>query len=337
MMIDRLWSGDMAEIQILCKESVIAEALGTFGAIVENAQNTFCDLLENGNEDFLEVIAFFEKWPLKGMEIGNLFLEIDPFLTRDDFFKKLMALDALELQYHILSEEIPRETIQSALEDRGVLENFISESPYIHESRFEDILWVFHNPDKLKHYIELGLSQSVQWNVEHRNEMEAKIKLFLEFSEKQLQKVAPLEYAQQLMGKKFKRISSYKQYIFIPLYYSHLNCMRFFNDECLIVLDRVGSDGQITTADDLGRALKVLSDPTRLEILSFISNRPAYGIELSDKFNVSRPTISHHLEQMNSVGLVHVERVKNTKYYSLNKRRYRELIQELNTFLLKDE
>jgi ArsR family transcriptional regulator, arsenate/arsenite/antimonite-responsive transcriptional repressor len=53
--------------------------------------------------------------------------------------------------------------------------------------------------------------------------------------------------------------------------------------------------------------LKALADPVRLRLMSLIASHPggeACVCDLSDAFDLSQPTISHHLKVLHEVGLL---------------------------------
>ncbi len=52
---------------------------------------------------------------------------------------------------------------------------------------------------------------------------------------------------------------------------------------------------------------KALGDTTRFAIASLIARNPQTATELSQKLDVSKPTISHHLEALRSAGLLEEE------------------------------
>ena len=58
--------------------------------------------------------------------------------------------------------------------------------------------------------------------------------------------------------------------------------------------------------DRLTSMLKALSDPTRLEILRTIAAQPGpvCACDVVDRFDLSQPTISHHLKVLRDSGLV---------------------------------
>ncbi len=74
-----------------------------------------------------------------------------------------------------------------------------------------------------------------------------------------------------------------------------------------LVREPVGS----AAATELSAAFKALGDPVRLRLLSLIASRDggeACVCELTDSFDLSAPTISHHLRVLREAGLVGSER-----------------------------
>ncbi|MBK1788995.1 ArsR/SmtB family transcription factor [Prauserella cavernicola] len=71
-------------------------------------------------------------------------------------------------------------------------------------------------------------------------------------------------------------------------------------------------------ADELARAFKALGDPVRLRLLSMIASREGGEIcvcELTPAFELSQPTISHHLKLLRQAGLIASERRGTWVYY----------------------
>ncbi|WP_433406673.1 ArsR/SmtB family transcription factor [Streptomyces sp. CA-146814] len=71
-------------------------------------------------------------------------------------------------------------------------------------------------------------------------------------------------------------------------------------------------------AAELSRMFKALSDPIRLRLLSLIASHEggeACVCDLVDPFDVSQPTISHHLKVLREAGLVGSERRGTWVYY----------------------
>jgi ArsR family transcriptional regulator len=68
----------------------------------------------------------------------------------------------------------------------------------------------------------------------------------------------------------------------------------------------------------LAPAFKALGDPVRLQLMSMIASAPGGEIcvcELTPAFDLSGPTISHHLKTLREAGLVDAERRASWVYY----------------------
>ncbi|MBR6242130.1 MAG: winged helix-turn-helix transcriptional regulator [Ruminococcus sp.] len=61
-----------------------------------------------------------------------------------------------------------------------------------------------------------------------------------------------------------------------------------------------------------------MSDPTRRAILSMLRTKDMTAGEISDQFEISGATVSHHLKILREAGLVISEKEKQTITYSLN-------------------
>lgn len=63
---------------------------------------------------------------------------------------------------------------------------------------------------------------------------------------------------------------------------------------------------------------EALADPTRRNILDLIRERPRLVGELADLLEVPQPNVSKHLRVLRKVGLVHVRREAQWRWYELN-------------------
>lgn len=63
---------------------------------------------------------------------------------------------------------------------------------------------------------------------------------------------------------------------------------------------------------------KALNDPTRREILELLKAKDLTAGEIADQFNISKPSISHHLDLLRQAGLVVSAKEGQFIYYSLN-------------------
>ncbi|WP_327702884.1 metalloregulator ArsR/SmtB family transcription factor [Streptomyces decoyicus] len=99
----------------------------------------------------------------------------------------------------------------------------------------------------------------------------------------------------------------------------------------LEVLGRTGQDGACCPgllsapldegqAVELAKVFKALGDPVRLRLLSMIASRAGGEVcvcDLTPAFDLSQPTISHHLKLLRQAGLIDCERRGTWVYYWL--------------------
>ncbi len=63
---------------------------------------------------------------------------------------------------------------------------------------------------------------------------------------------------------------------------------------------------------------KALNDPTRREILELLRQKDLTAGEIAEQFNISWPSVSHHLDLLKQARLVTAEKEGQYVYYSLN-------------------
>ena len=63
---------------------------------------------------------------------------------------------------------------------------------------------------------------------------------------------------------------------------------------------------------------KALNDTTRREIMELLKKSDLTAGEIADRFMISKPSISHHLDLLKQAGLVHSVKQGQYIYYSLN-------------------
>ena len=71
---------------------------------------------------------------------------------------------------------------------------------------------------------------------------------------------------------------------------------------------------------------KALSDKTRREILDLLKEQDLTAGEIADRFSISKPSISHHLNILKQANLVIDERQGQNISYSLNTSVFEEII-----------
>ncbi len=68
----------------------------------------------------------------------------------------------------------------------------------------------------------------------------------------------------------------------------------------------------------MNNLFKALNDPTRRQILDLLKEKDLTAGEIAEAFEISKPSISHHLDLLKQAGLVSTERNGQFILYSLD-------------------
>ncbi len=97
-----------------------------------------------------------------------------------------------------------------------------------------------------------------------------------------------------------------------------------------------------TVPDALLRALKALSDPTRLRILHYLTEEPLTPAQLARRLRLRAPTVTHHLKALRLAGLVQLtlamaEEGEEARHYATRSEAVAAAFDSLKGFLEKGE
>lgn len=82
----------------------------------------------------------------------------------------------------------------------------------------------------------------------------------------------------------------------------------------------------------LSQYLKILGDPTRIDILDLLKEKNYYAKELSDKLYITPATLSYHISQLHVCGFIGAYIEGRKTYYYLRKPGFEKVIEELTEF-----
>ena len=85
----------------------------------------------------------------------------------------------------------------------------------------------------------------------------------------------------------------------------------------------------------MNRVFKALNDPIRREILELLKERDMNAGEIAEHFNITKPSISHHLDLLKQADLVISTKNGQFVNYTLNSTVVDEIIQWLLNINLK--
>lgn len=82
---------------------------------------------------------------------------------------------------------------------------------------------------------------------------------------------------------------------------------------------------------DVALICKAMGDSSRLEIMRMISKEEKCACELLEAFDITQPTLSHHMKVLCECGLVHSRKDGKWVHYTLN----RATIEKFKDFISK--
>lgn len=71
---------------------------------------------------------------------------------------------------------------------------------------------------------------------------------------------------------------------------------------------------------------KALSDPTRRKIIELLNEKPLTAGEIADHFNMTKPSISHHLNLLKQADMITDEKKGQYVIYQLNTTVFQDIL-----------
>ncbi len=87
----------------------------------------------------------------------------------------------------------------------------------------------------------------------------------------------------------------------------------------------------IMKTEEISKISKAISEPKRIEIMLLTSEKEMCANDLLEKFDITQPTLSHHMKQLTECKLINVRKDGKLSYYSLN----RDCLREYTNFFKK--
>lgn len=81
--------------------------------------------------------------------------------------------------------------------------------------------------------------------------------------------------------------------------------------------------------EDKVKIFKALSDQNRLEIINILSCDEKCACEILENFDITQPTLSHHMKVLIDCGLVECRKRGTWNHYKLNSEKAKELMEFL--------
>ncbi len=111
--------------------------------------------------------------------------------------------------------------------------------------------------------------------------------------------------------------------------------MKFFNQEEIVELRHALLDA--SEYEKLSLLFKMFADPTRLKILTALSQNTLNVDNLKDIVNMSQSAISHQLSSLRKMDLVRTQKVGKNVYYSLADDHVMQIFQQALDHIQEDQ
>lgn len=328
---------------ISVKSAVAIELIAAIHYLSDRSHHSFSDKLANAMLNVLSVSSLKMLKNLAGMRLQGL--ELFEFVVKDRAFddiellmQKIEQYDDVNFIYTILGEVLDQKTVQQIMADRQELSKLLQEKPKQINDDEKGLEYLFYNTKSFKADIILLIKEMN--NSILLNKLDSLRDDYIKHIEKakaRLKDKKPIDVAQEIMERQFKRIFDYKEFYFIPSYFISPHKIRVFCADAQMVVFAMEQKENASNevGDRISLVFKIISDRTRLEILKAIIEEPTYGKLLAERLNLTTATISHHVEVLKSIKLITEKREKNIKYFEANEEEVKRLFKEGQAYLFE--
>jgi len=87
----------------------------------------------------------------------------------------------------------------------------------------------------------------------------------------------------------------------------------------------------------MGDVWSALADPTRRKILTLLKAQDLNAGEIAEQFNMTKPSISHHLSILKQAELVRAQKYGQNIVYTLNISVFEEILQLVSNLAHREE
>lgn len=148
-----------------------------------------------------------------------------------------------------------------------------------------------------------------------------------------LEQMTPLALSEKMMQKTFYHNGPFDTFLFSPVWMLGCTAIRFFGEHQIFLYNpgKKELDREVVLAQ-----LKSLADETRISIIRLLNQKgPMCGRDIAGALKLAPSTVSHHIEQLKSAGLLNEEPVRNARYYSVRTESKEDFIRLLEDIFQK--
>lgn len=87
----------------------------------------------------------------------------------------------------------------------------------------------------------------------------------------------------------------------------------------------------------MGDVWKALADPTRRKILALLRKDDMNAGEISEHFDMSKPSVSNHLSILRKAGLIDAEKKGQNIIYTINTSVFEDILSTISEFAKRED
>lgn len=315
------------ELRVINKPLYYIELIALLNSLVNDKHSEELRL-SAGQEAFLQGLKGLR---IQGLELFEFYLYKDELNSIQDVENLFYNIDKTDFLNLFFGEEVDKAELMNDIEHFDRERKRILNSPFLVKYSEEMLCLLFQKTHVFKEKL-MDIFRVIDQKVVEQMARSEDYKESIQKVSQELRSRIPLDVAQGIMGKKFMRVNDYTSYYFVPSFFYKKKPMRTFDKKSQIVVYPIQKQNEYSK-NTLANALRIIGDDTRLEIIEKLATRPMYGKELAGALGLVTSTVSHHLEQLRSIGLINEERVKSVKYFSLNINEYNSLCDTMKCFI----
>lgn len=336
--------------------TILSEAFKMKSKLLVQIESELEECLKDRTEDMK---YYFGRENKDGLNVGQMALLWNEYFTKvnfnfDSWLKELQTMPEEEyckkysehlMEYEaIVLEDVEKEEL--AKDPLSVIKQIMDMN--ISDEEKWKLQNIFLNPTKHRENVLELMQLAKKVMKKHEKEIDTITELFGEYWTKKLEQVNLLDFLRTEMGLDLDENplgTTIMPSVFLPRTLNIFASGRsgkiesgylirigvFFDDSFGITRKADGAE----YVEEAIKNLKLLSDKSKFEILSYIKDKRAYGSELAKQLNLTTATISHHMSALLNAGLIILEKEETKIYYRANTEEIEKLLRYCENTLVK--
>ena len=335
--------------------TILSEAFKIKTKLLVQIESELEECLKDRTEDMK---YYFGRENKDGLNVGQMTLLWNEYFTKvnfnfDSWLNELQTMPEEEYckkySEHLMEYEA---IVFENTEEEELAKDSLSVIKQIMEMNISDeekwkLQNIFLNPTKHRDTVLELMQLAKKVMKKHEKELYTITELFGEYWTKKLEQVKLLDFLRTELGLNLDENplgTTVMPSVFLPktlnvfasgkggtIESGYIIRIGIFFDDSFGIVRKTGEE----YVEEAVKNLKLLSDRSKFEILSYIKDKRAYGSELAKQLNLTTATISHHMSALLNAGLIILEKEETKIYYKANTEEIEKLLRYCENTLVK--